>query len=187
MVKWSDPPDKDYIFVQAESFSKNRGMQNEDDTEQPSPHDIYVDDNLMANIRHRMSQTLAAVVEAMVVIMSLPKLALCPCAIALDKWLLLEVHVVQILLGLLWNTRDVTVSITPEFRIETVHLIQYTWHDGRESFEIRKLELLVGKLGRIGYAYRPIYHLVPMMYASVASALCENHDFLRLLIVGIEK
>ena len=76
------------------------------------------------------------------------------------------------------NTRDMTVSITPEFRMETLHLIQHTWHDGRESFEIRKLELLVGKLGRIGYAYRPIYHLVPMMYASVAFALYENHEFL---------
>ena len=98
--------------------------------EQPSPHNIYVDDNLMADIRRRMSQTLAAAVEAIFVIMGLPNLALRPCAVALDKLLLLKVNAVQILLGLPWNTQDMTVSITPEFRMETVHLIQHTWHAG---------------------------------------------------------
>ena len=105
-------------------------------------------------------------------------MALRLCAIALDKWLLLEVHTVEILLGLLWNMRDMTVSITPDFRMETVHLIQHTWHDGREYFEMGELELFVGKLGQIGQTYRPIYHLMHMMYASATSAPCENHDFL---------
>ena len=150
------PQKKDVRFVQAESCYENRGVKNDDGTEQPSPHNIYVDDNLMADIRRRMSQTLAAAVKAIFVIMGLPNLALRPCDVALDKWMLLEVNAVQMLLGLLWNTRNMTVSITPEFRLETVHLIQHTWHAGRESFEIGELELLVGKLGRIGQAYRPI-------------------------------
>ena len=132
----------------------------------------------MADIKRRMSQTLAAAVEAIFVTMGLPNLALRSCAVALDKWLLLEVNAIQILLGLLWNTRVMKVIIALEFKMETVHLIQHTWHAGRESFEIRELELLVGKLGRIGQAYRPIYHLMHMMYASVAFALHENHEFL---------
>ena len=45
------PPKKDVRFVQAESCSKNRGVINNDGVEQPSPHNIYVDDNLMADIR----------------------------------------------------------------------------------------------------------------------------------------
>ena len=125
----------------------------------------------MADIRQRMSQTLAAVVKTIFVIMGLPNLALHLSAVALDKWLLPEVNAIQILLGLLWNTREMTVSITPEFRMETIHLIQHTWHAGRESFVIGELELLFGKLGQIGQAYRPIYHLMLMMYASVAFAL----------------
>ena len=40
--------------------------------------------------------------------------------------------------------------------------------------------MLVGKLGRIGQVYRPIYHLMPMLYASVAFALRENNEFLIL-------
>ena len=62
-----------------------------------------------------MSQTLAAAVEAIFVIMGLRNLALPPCAVALDKWLLLKVNAIQILLCLLWNKKDMTVSITPEF------------------------------------------------------------------------
>ena len=82
--------------------------------ERPSPHDMYVDGNLMADIRRRMLYTLVAAVEAIFVIMGLPKLMLQPCDVALDKWLLLEVHAVQIPLGLLWNTHDTTNSIIPD-------------------------------------------------------------------------
>ena len=40
------------------------------------------------------------------------------------------------------------------------------------------MERLVGKIGWIGQAYRPIFHLMPHMYASVAYALRENEYFL---------
>ena len=92
---------------------------------------MYVDGNLMADIRRRMLYTLVAAVEAIFVIMGLPKLMLHQCAVALDKWLMLEVYTIQILLGLLWNTCDTAVSIAPDFRMETVMLLQHTWHDSR--------------------------------------------------------
>ena len=69
MVKWSGPPNKDVVSVQAESCSKNRDMHNEDGAEQPSPHNIYVDGSLLADTRRRMSQTLEVVVEAIFLIM----------------------------------------------------------------------------------------------------------------------
>jgi len=37
---------------------------------------------------------------------------------------------------------------------------------------------LVEKIGRIGQAYRPIYHMMPHMYASVVYALRNNESFL---------
>ena len=37
---------------------------------------------------------------------------------------------------------------------------------------------MIGKIGRIGQAFRPIYHLMPHMYSSVAYALRENTAFL---------
>ena len=46
---------------------------------------------------------------------------------------------------------------------------------------------MVEKLGQIGQAYRPIYHLVPMMCASVTFALRENHEFLASTNRGYRK
>ena len=52
------------------------------------------------------------------------------------------------------------------------------WHPDREAFTAKEMELLVGKLGRIGQAYCPIYHLMPHIYASVAYALRHNEYYL---------
>jgi hypothetical protein len=178
LVRWSEPPGSEVVFVKAKKCSKNRGILNDDGTEQPTPHNIYVDDNLMADTRERMPFTLAAAVEAIFVIMGFPRLLLRPSAVAMDKWKLLMVSPIQILLGLLFNTRDMTVGVTPAYRMETCHLMKTRWHSEREAFDVKELEQLVGKLGRIGQAYRPIYHLMPQMYASIAYALRENHEYL---------
>jgi len=178
LIRWHEPPNEGLKFVQADKDSKNLGIIDDNGRERASPHNIYVDDNLMADTRRRLPQTLAAAIEAIFVIMGQPNLALRKCAVAMDKWLKLEVHAVQVLLGLLWNTRDMTVGTTPMFRSETCELLQSAWHEGREAFTVSEMEELVGKLGRIGQAYRPIYHLMPMMYASVAFGLRENDAFL---------
>ena len=178
MLRWSDPPTSEVTYVQASACSKNPGIFNADGTEQPSQHNIYVDDNLMADTKRRLPFALASAIEAIFVIMGKPCLQLRPCAVAMDKWLQLRINPIQILLGLLFNTREMTVGITPQFRDETLSILTNTWHKGRRSFTIAQLELLVGKLGRIGQAYRPLYQLMPMLYASVAFALRMNDGFL---------
>ena len=92
---------------------------------------------MMADIKRRLIQALVAAMEAIFVIMGIPNLLLRPCAVAMDKWLKLNVHVIQLLLGLSWNTCELTVGITPEFRAEVVHLLNATWHDSRESFDTK--------------------------------------------------
>ena len=60
------------------------------------------------------------------------------------------------------------------YRREVLHLLDTTCHLDRAAFTAKEMELLIGKLECIGQAYRPIYHLMPHMYASVAYALCHN-------------
>ena len=67
----------------------------------------------------------------------------------------------MVLLWLVFNTRAMTVGITNAFRQEVLGLLTNTWDASRESFTVSKMEKLVGKLGRIGQAYWPIYHLMP--------------------------
>ena len=170
MVAWKNPPNEQGAFTQATRCSINQGIFDENGVAQQTPHLIYVDDNLMADTPSRMRMTLAAAIQAIFVIMGFPALALRQCAVAMDKWSELIVGPIQILLGILFNTRKMTVSVTPKYRKETCNLMETTWLD-REAFFVNEIETLVGKLGRIGQAYRPIYHLMPHLYASVAYAL----------------
>ena len=132
---------------------KNRGIINSNGTEKPSPHHIYVDGDLMGDIRRRLVHTLAAAIQSVFIIMGFPETFLRPCAMALDKWKLLSVNHILILLGRLWNTRTMTVGITDDYRNDAIHLLNTIWHEGRRSFDVRELERLIGKLGRIGQAY----------------------------------
>lgn len=178
MVGWEPEPADDVIFVQATKCTKNTGILDENGMEKPSPHNIYVDDDLIADTRRRMPQALVSAIEAIFTVMGAPCVRLRACAIALDKWQKLYVSYCVVLLGLLFNTRTMTVGVTDEYRAEVLHLLTTRWHKGRDGFTVSEMEQLIGKLGRIGQAYRPIYHLMPHMYGSVAYALRENKFFL---------
>ena len=61
------------------TFSKlgrvlNHGIADRDGNEEPLAHNIYVDDNLMADIRRRMPPTLAAGADVIFTIMGFPNL-----------------------------------------------------------------------------------------------------------------
>ena len=87
------------------------GILNPDGTEQASPHDIYVDDNLMGDVRRRLPYTLVTAIESIFVVLGVPVLVLRPCALALDKSKLLYINAIQSL-DLTRNTHGTTVGIT---------------------------------------------------------------------------
>jgi len=89
----------------------------------PTKHNIYVDDNLLAKVRAYMHLALASGFEATFTIMGHPCPSLRPVAVALDKLKELEVSSSQILLGLLINTREMTVTILDEFSSKVLSLL----------------------------------------------------------------
>ncbi len=140
----------------------------------PTKHNIYVDNDLLAKVRNYMPQALALGLEGIFTIMGHPCPLLRPVAAALDKLKELEVSPSQILLGLQVNTQEMTVTILDEFCSKVLALLTTTWHCHQESFMVKELELLVGKLRRIAQAYRPFYFLMSDLYLSLAFALREN-------------
>ena len=70
------------------------------------------------------------------------------------------------------------MGVLDAYRKEILNLLDTVWHDGRQSFTVSEIEQLVGKLGRIAQAFRPLYHLIPHLYALVAYALRENEFYL---------
>ena len=93
----------------------------------------------MIDIKRRLARALVAAIEAIFTILGLPNLLLCPCAVAMDKWVNLSVNAVKYIPGLLWNTHDMSVDITSQYRLETVYLLHPVWHKDRESFTIGEL------------------------------------------------
>ena len=186
MVRWSEPPKASVAFVPTQQCPKNKGIIRDHGTVEPSQHNMCVDDKLMANIKRRLARALVATIQAIFTIMGVPNVLLRPCAAGMDNWVNLNVNAMKILLGLLWNTRNMPVGITLQYRLETVYLLHIVWHEGRESFTIGELELLVGKIGTISQGFHPIFHLIPVLYASSAFPLRENNIFLYRPAVVIE-
>jgi hypothetical protein len=96
----------------------------------------------------------------------------------MDKWEDMLISYYAVLLGLLFNTRTLTVAMTKEYLEELRTLIKKTWHKGRKSFYINELEVLLGKCARLGEAANWVYHLMTHMYSSSSFALRENREFL---------
>ena len=53
-VKWAEPPPAGCTFTQAKACANNQGVLDPTGAPRPSPHHIYVDDNLMAAISRFM-------------------------------------------------------------------------------------------------------------------------------------
>ena len=79
-----------------------------------------------------MEMVLAALIEAIFVVMGEPDTALRQCPLAMDnKWLELVVGPILIMLGLIIDTNKLTVAIPEKYVPELCDLIDTTWHVNR--------------------------------------------------------
>ena len=140
---------------------------------------MYVDDALMASQSvPSMKQLMAATIEAIFVIMGVPNEAVRQCPLALNKWRALIVQPKNIILGLGVCTRKLALSITSEYRMEILTLLNKSWHSKRFLFELNEIQRLLGKLARLAKGAPWIFHVLTHMYSSVAYALSRNKQFL---------
>ena len=177
-VRRAPPPSDGVTIVPALPCSKNTGVFAADGSRMPTPHCIYVDNNLLAEVEAYLWQALACAIEAIFRVMGRPVPVLRPSPLAMDKFDELILAPRQVLLGFEFDTCRMHVAIPRSFRLEVVALLSSHWHSRRKSFSVHELELLVGKLGRIAQAFRPMYYLMSHLYSSVAFALRENKSFL---------
>ena len=152
-VKWAEPPPAGCTFAQAKACANNQGVLDPTGAPRPSPHHIYVDDNLMAAISRFMKQTMASGAEGVFDMCGSPNTKYRQSAIQRSKWDDMEVSHRLVLLGMLFNTREMTVGIPPEFRDEVANILNTKWPESRQFFRVHELEEIVGKLGRIGQAF----------------------------------
>jgi hypothetical protein len=82
---------------------------------------------LALNADH-MKMVLAATIEAIVVVMGEPDVMVRQCPLAMDKWLELVLGPKQTMLGLIIDTKRLTVAIPPKYLHEVLKLLNSTWH-----------------------------------------------------------
>jgi hypothetical protein len=100
-----------------------------DGMEKNLPARIYVDDVLLlGHSKWQVMMKLAALVEAIFVIMGEPDTAIRQCPLAMDKWEELVVGPVQTMLGLVIDTYQLTVGILSNYANKVLLLLNNTWH-----------------------------------------------------------
>ncbi len=178
MIAW-EKPDPTASITQAAPCSINKGPFDAQGNRMKPPARIYVDDALvLALSKCHMKQVLAALIEAIFIIMGKPDTRVRQCPLALDKWAELIVIPRQRMLRLLIDTNTLTVGIPPDYIKEVLDLINSTWHSHRHCFTVGEAQRLTGKLGHLAEGAQWIFHLLTHLYASIAYALAKNKRLL---------
>jgi hypothetical protein len=125
-----------------------------------------------------MELVLAALIEAIFVILGKPDTTVCQCPLVMDKWLELVVAPKQRMLGLIIDTNILTIGIPPDYVAEVLDLINTTWHSHRRCFTVGQAQKLTRKLGHLAEGAHWVFHLLTHLYASIAYALTENKRLL---------
>jgi hypothetical protein len=125
-----------------------------------------------------MRRALSSVIEAIFSVLGDPNVMLRRCPLAMDKWIGMHVSHQIIYIGLLFNTRQMTVAITDKYRHKIIDLIDAPWHRFPRTFTASELEKVIGSIARLGEAATWVWHLLPHLYASASYALSSNKDYL---------
>ncbi len=96
----------------------------------------------------------------------------------MDKWEKLHVAPIQTMLGLIFDTNRMIVSVPDNYIQGVCLLIDSTWHTHRQRFTLKEAQELTGKLGHLAKGANWVFHLLTHLYASIAYALSENKRFL---------
>lgn len=179
MISWKIDDHPPFIMT-ATHCPINTGILDDSGDPIPRPARIYVDDALMlALTKPRMELVLAALIEAIFVVMGTPDETVRQCPLALDKWTSLIVTTRQVMLGLVIDTNTLTVGIPNDYIRDVRELLNSTWHPHRKRFTVQEAQELTGKLGHLAEGATWVFHLLTHLYASIAYALSENRRLLQ--------
>jgi hypothetical protein len=179
-LKWDESLDssRPKRFVPAVADSQNRGVLDDAGHPEDTPHTLFVDDDIYAEvyIRIRIEQAIAASIEAMFITLGESDLAARQDPVSWDKLVEMVISHFNKVLGLVINTRTMDVGPPPEFLARTIQLID-AFHEGRKSFQLRDMSVLVGHLNHIATTSRWLTHLLSHLYTSLAHALADNKAY----------
>jgi hypothetical protein len=174
MISWA-PLDPAPYLARAIPCSINSGVLDDQGNRVPLPARIYVDNALtLAIFKKNMEQVLAALIEAIFVVMGVPDTSVCQCSLAMDKCKKMHIAPIQTMLGLLIDTNRMIVSIPNDYIQGVCLLNESTWHTHCQQLTVKEAQ---GILGHLAKGANKVFHLLAHLYASIAYALLENNKF----------
>ncbi|KAL7526106.1 hypothetical protein ACHAXR_001323, partial [Thalassiosira sp. AJA248-18] len=178
MITIAPPAPEGTEFVKAVPCEINKGVLDEQGNQKPIPNFIYVDDCLLASVRRYTRRALAGCIEAIFVVLGYPATLVRQCPLAINKWRGMQVGHEIISIGLVFNSRLLTVGITREYLAEVLQLLNDEWPIGFDDFQLKSIVTLAGKLARLAEGAPWVFHLMSHIYSSIAHALRANEKFL---------
>ena len=144
-VRFSNPPTSGTKFVQAKPCQLRQGLRDRNGKLLNPKMFMFVDDSLLVEIFSRMWKLLAASIESLFQVMGEDMPDIRRSNLSMDKYYEIICSYVQVQLGVLINTRKMTVSMTPEKKNNLIKELK-AWHSARRSFVIREAGTLLGQL-----------------------------------------
>jgi hypothetical protein len=169
-VEFSSPPPSPEDITQAIPDSKNKGV----DGSEVGPQNTFVDDNIMIELRGLIhSAALYSYLTALLYIGSPPFVEN---PISMEKFEKYFSHINE-LLGFVMNTRTMTITYPDDKRSDLLYLLsQEEWKTGN-TYGIRTLASILGKLRNLGQILPFGVHLSINLQLSISSYVKKHLSF----------
>ena len=159
------------------------GVQDRNGNDVDTPHDMFVDNDLYADVcqKERLEQAAAASIEAIFIVLGHSDLAQRQDPVSWDKFLEMMVDWKNRALGTEIDTRKLASRTPVEYTEKTVSILKKTWHSGnntRHTFVINEAEVIAGRLGYNAETQPWLRFMMTSLYSSLAHALGESKSHL---------
>lgn len=180
------------VYVQAVADSINKGVFVEgSDTPVNTPHNPYVDDSLFADVQRYMLTAMAASIEALFSLLGYPNERVRRSALSMDKFASALCSWRKEQLGILIDSRSMTISLPPAKIDKLINLLSNTWHPNRRTFTLREGTVLLGSLEHAAqicpwgkYLYSCLRHSVNLCLKQVIQCVKQRRDVQQMISVA---
>ena len=178
-VQFTPPPGEDTEFSNARRDYVNAGVIHSDGSRCPSQHNTFVDDNLMAETQEYIRYAIVASIKALFILLGFPEAEKRRVALSAEKFIKSACSYKRVQLGILVDTRSMTVSLPDDKRNLICNEIK-RWHRGRKSATLRELAILMGRIVNLATICHWGRYLVTELQHSITVALRVNKKHVSL-------
>ena len=105
-----------------------------------------MDDTLIADVIDHILTAMAASIESLFLLFGFPDETLRRSPLSMEKFAKFKCSWIKEQLGIIINTRDMTISLPPAKITRLQNLLQKTWHPKRKTFTLLEGTVLLGFL-----------------------------------------